>query len=83
MKQILAHTISGAVWLFVFGFFHAALAYGEDADMNDMKIIEGSVWYRERIALPPHAEILVSRVGDRPPGGRTSTPIPDVSLKDT
>jgi heat shock protein HslJ len=28
-------------------------------------------------------EILVSRVGERPAGGSTSTPIPDVSLTDT
>ena len=163
MKQIVAHMISGAVWLFIAGLVFTGITYGEDADRNDMETIEGSVWYRERMALPPHAEIhvfledvarmdvpseviattsivpeggppwafslaydpgklrdkgryvlrarieadghlmfistqqipafdreagapidiLVSRVGERPPGGSTSAPIPDGNLTNT
>jgi putative lipoprotein len=59
MKQVIANAFSSAGWLFVFCFFLAALAHGEEAGMNDMKTIEGSIWYRERMALPPNAEIHV------------------------
>jgi putative lipoprotein len=52
-------TFSRAVWLFVFACVVAEVAYGEDADMSDMKTIEGSIWYRERMALPSNAEIRV------------------------
>jgi len=59
MKQMIARALSSTAWLFVFGFILADLAVGEDADMNDMKTIEGSVWYRERMALPADAEIRI------------------------
>jgi uncharacterized lipoprotein YbaY len=55
VKQMVARMISGAVWLFVAGLSITGITYAEDAGVNDMKMIEGSVWYRERMALPPNA----------------------------
>ena len=59
-EQILARAFSSAVWLVIAGFCLTALAYGEGADTSDMKTIEGSVLYRERMMLPPNAEITVT-----------------------
>lgn len=41
-----------AIALFAAGFVHAG-----DQEAGGMKTIEGSVWYRERVALPPTAKI--------------------------
>jgi putative lipoprotein len=60
VRAILAQAFSASAWLFAAGICFAGVAYGDDADMNDVKTIEGSVWYRERMALPPNAEIHVS-----------------------
>jgi len=42
------------------GVFLVAASCAEYAMSNGLSTIEGSVWYRERIALPPQAEIQVS-----------------------
>ena len=60
MWRILARVFSAAFWFFVSGICFTGVTYGEDANTNDMKAIEGSVWYRERMALPPNAEIRIS-----------------------
>ena len=60
MRRILARVFSAAFWFFVSGICFTGVTYGEDANTNDMKAIEGSVWYRERMALPPNAEIRIS-----------------------
>jgi putative lipoprotein len=60
VRAILAQAFSASASLFAAGSCLAVVAYGADADMNDMKTIEGSVWYRERMALPPDAEIHIS-----------------------
>lgn len=59
MKQMIVRAFSTTAWLLVVGFLLAALACGKDAGMDDMKTIEGRVWYRERMALPPDAEIQI------------------------
>lgn len=59
MKQSLVRAFSSAVCLIISGICFTALAYGKGADTNDMKTIEGSVWYRERMVLPPNAEIQI------------------------
>jgi putative lipoprotein len=58
-RPILARVFSAAFRLFVAGIGFTGVAYGEDANTNEMKTIEGSVGYRERIALPPNAEIHI------------------------
>lgn len=60
MKPNFARAFSSAVWLVVAGFCLTALAYGEGADTSDMETIEGRVFYRERMMLPPNAEITVT-----------------------
>lgn len=60
MKANLARAFSSAVWVVVAGFCLTALADGEGTGTNDMKRIEGNVWYRERMMLPPDAEITVT-----------------------
>jgi len=60
MRPILARLISGAVWLLAAGTGISGIAYGEDVNTHDMNTIEGSIWYRKRMALPPNAEIHVS-----------------------
>ena len=59
MRRILARVFSAAFWLFVSGISFTGVTYGEDTDTDGMKTIEGSVWYRERMALPPNAEIHI------------------------
>jgi putative lipoprotein len=59
VRAIPARAFSASVWLFAAGICFAGAAYGEDVDRNDMKTVEGNVWYRERMALPPNAEIHV------------------------
>jgi putative lipoprotein len=60
MKPNVARAFSSAVWLVVAGFCLTAPAYGEGAVASDMKTIEGHVLYRERMMLPPNAEITVT-----------------------
>lgn len=59
MRPILARVFTGSVWLFAAGIGIPGVAYGEDADTGGMKTIEGRVGYRERLALPPNAEIHI------------------------
>jgi putative lipoprotein len=60
MKPNLVRVFSSAVWLVVAGFCTTALADSDVVGTNEMKTIEGSVFYRERIMLPPNAEITVT-----------------------
>jgi putative lipoprotein len=60
MKPDIGQAFSIAVWLIIAGLCLSALEYSEAAGTNAMKTIEGSVWYRERMMLPPDAEITVS-----------------------
>jgi len=60
MKPNFTKTFSSVVWLVFSGFCLTAPAYGEGADASDMKTIEGHVLYRERMMLPPNAEITVT-----------------------
>jgi putative lipoprotein len=47
-------------WLFLLiSLDPIAVALAEDSGTTGMEVIEGSVWYRERMALPPNAEIHV------------------------
>jgi putative lipoprotein len=59
MRLMLARLFSGAVWLLAAGTGITGIAYGEDVNTNDTSTIEGSIWYRERMALPPNAEIHI------------------------
>ncbi len=59
-EQIRARAFSSAIWVIVAGFCLTALAYCEGADASDMKTIKGHVLYRERMMLPPNAEITVT-----------------------
>ena len=59
LRPIFAWVFSAAFWLFVSGIGFTGVTYGEGAITNGMKTIEGSVGYRERMALPPNAEIHV------------------------
>jgi putative lipoprotein len=45
---------------FAVALFAAGVVHAGDREAGGMETIEGSVWYRERIALPPGAEIHVS-----------------------
>ena len=60
MRWVLSRVFSAAFWLFVSGIGYTGVTYGEGANTNGMKTIEGSVWYRERMALPPNAEIRIA-----------------------
>ena len=60
MKPNLVRAFSSAAWLVVAAFSTVVPADGEGAGTNDMKTIEGSVFYRERMMLPPNAEITVT-----------------------
>jgi putative lipoprotein len=46
--------------LFAVALFSAGVVHAGDQKADAMETIEGSIWYRERIALPPNAEIQVS-----------------------
>jgi uncharacterized lipoprotein YbaY len=59
VRPILARVFSGTVWLFAGWVGFTGVMHGEEANTNDMKTIEGSVWYCERMALPPDAEIRI------------------------
>jgi putative lipoprotein len=59
MRPILAQVFSSIVWLLAAGMCSTGVAYGKDVSAIGMKTIEGSVWYRERMALPPNAEIHI------------------------
>jgi putative lipoprotein len=59
MASSFVRTTSGAAFLFAVALAVAGVARGERQEGTGMKTIEGHVWYRERIALPPNAEILV------------------------
>ena len=58
-KTALVSSARGAAWSLVSALLLASDACGDAGEANGMKTIEGSIWYRERIALPPNAEILV------------------------
>jgi putative lipoprotein len=45
--------------LFAVALFSAGGAHAGDQEAGGMETIEGSIWYRERIVLPPSAEIHV------------------------
>jgi putative lipoprotein len=60
MKPKAVWAFSSAVWLVVAGFWLVVLADDKGAGTNEMKTIKVSVWYRERMMLPPNAEITVS-----------------------
>jgi putative lipoprotein len=60
MRWVIARVFSAAFWLFVSGIGYTGVTYGEDTDRDGMKTIEGHVWYRERMPLPPDAEIRIS-----------------------
>jgi putative lipoprotein len=60
MRPILAWLFSAAFWLSAAGSGITGIAYGQGVNTNDMNTIEGSVWYRERMVLPPNAEIHIS-----------------------
>jgi putative lipoprotein len=45
--------------LFAVALFSAGVVHAGDQEADGMETIEGSIWYRERIALPPGAEIHV------------------------
>ena len=47
-------------WLLIIGFLISGIANSEIMDTEGMKTIVGSVWYRERMLLPPNAEILIN-----------------------
>lgn len=59
MKSALIQAIRGTARLLVFTLFLTGYARGEVQEPSGMGQIEGSVWYQERTALPPNAEILV------------------------
>jgi len=59
MASVFVRATSGATFLFVVALFVAGFARGEGQEGTGMKTIEGNVWYRERMALPPNAEIRV------------------------
>jgi putative lipoprotein len=60
MASSFVRTTSGAAFLFAVALAVAGVARGERQEDAGMKTIEGNVWYRERMALPPNAEIRVS-----------------------
>lgn len=47
-------------WLLIIGFLLVGAAHSEDRETDGMKTIVGTVWYRERMLLPPNAEILIN-----------------------
>lgn len=59
MRRVSAFAFSNTIWLLVLGFCLTGPAHGESTDLSNREIIEGSVWYRERMALPPNAEIHI------------------------
>jgi putative lipoprotein len=59
MKRNLVWACSGTAWLLAIGLCVANVASGDEEQADGMKSIEGSVWYRERIALTPNARIHV------------------------
>jgi putative lipoprotein len=60
MTTALPPTANGAAWLLAFALVVTSYVCGAEREACGMKTIEGSVWYRERMALPPNAEIRVS-----------------------
>ena len=47
-------------WLLIIGFLISGIAHSEIMETDGMNTIVGSVWYRERMLLPPNAEILIN-----------------------
>lgn len=47
-------------WLLIIGMLLTGAAHSENKDTDGMNTIVGSVCYRERMLLPPHAEILIN-----------------------
>ena len=47
-------------WLFIIGMLLTGAAHSENKETDGMNTIVGSVWYRERMLLPPNAEILIN-----------------------
>lgn len=59
MRQVFAFSFSNTIRLLVLSFCLTGPAHGESTNLSDRGIIEGSVWYRERMALPTNAEIHI------------------------
>jgi putative lipoprotein len=60
MKSALVQTTRRTAWLLIFTLFTMGYAWGEEREPSDMKTIEGRVFYRERMMLPPNAGITVT-----------------------
>jgi len=60
MQQANTRPWQSKVWLLIIGFLLAGAAHSEDRETDGMKTIVGTVWYRERMLLPPNAEILIN-----------------------
>ena len=60
MQQKSARRFRTAAWLLVAGWALTGHAYGDASKIVEMATIEGKVWYRERMPLPPGAQIEVS-----------------------
>ncbi len=60
MKSALVQTTRRTAWLLIFTLFTTGYAWGEEREPGGMKRIEGSILYRERMMLPPNAEITVT-----------------------
>jgi putative lipoprotein len=60
MQQANTRPWLSMAWTIIIGFLLAGAAHGETRETDGMKTIVGSVWYRERMLLPPNAEILIN-----------------------
>lgn len=60
MQQANTRPWQSKVWFLIIGFLLAGAAHSEDRETDGMKTIVGTVWYRERMLLPPKAEILIN-----------------------
>jgi len=60
MTTALLPTARGISWLLVLALFVTSHVCSAEREAGGMKTIEGTIWYRERMALPPNAQIRVS-----------------------
>ncbi len=60
MNSVINHFPKRIAWLLVVGLCMGCSAHTQNTDAAAMQKIEGSVWYRERMLLPPNAEVYVA-----------------------
>jgi len=60
MRQKNTRSWQRMAWILIIGFLFTGAAHSENRETDGMNMIVGSVWYRERMLLPPNAEILIN-----------------------